>query len=224
MHRGADLLDADRDHGIEHVVERVAEGRDEDDLTGGTRLVDVVHDLRIPLDEEDAVLVRRLGHVHRDRVAIIIVTDVFVVEARECLEGALGDVFFAHVPVGDELDTVGIRDGHEQDHVVEETHGFRIGAAGHLVNHLGERLGVHRLGGVEAAVDPDDGFAFFGEFLRFVVGEALGAGEAHGDVAVVFELLVILGRGDDRHVLRAAFGGVADADDLQAITLGLPLF
>ena len=93
---------------------------------------------------------------------------------------ALGGVGVAHVPVGDELHAVGIGEGAEDDVVVEEAQGLGIGLGVELVDGLDELLGADGLGGVKAAVDPDDGFAFFGERLGLVVGETLGAGRASG--------------------------------------------
>ena len=47
----------------------------------------------------------------------------------------------------------------------------------------------------------------------------LAQGELLADLAVVVEVLDVLGRGDDGHVLMAAFGGEADVDQLHAVGL-----
>jgi hypothetical protein len=61
---GADGLDPERDQRIDDIIERVAERRDEDHLPLRARLVHVVHDLWIPLDEQNLVLIHGLLHVH----------------------------------------------------------------------------------------------------------------------------------------------------------------
>ena len=83
----------------------------------------------------------------------------------------------AHVPVGDELHAVGIGEDAEGDVVVEEAEGFGVGEGVELVDGLDELLGADSFGGVEAAVDPDDGAAFFGEGVGLVIGEIFGVGE-----------------------------------------------
>ena len=50
-----------------------------------------------------------------------------------------------------------------------------------------------------------------------LVGEALGPRQLAGDLLVAGELLVVLGRRDDRHDHRPALGRLADLDHLEAI-------
>ena len=71
--------------------------------------------------------------------------------------------------------------------------------------------------GVQAAIDPDDGFAFGGEGVRLIVGEAFGAGKALRDFFVARQIFVIGRRGDDGHDDGAAFGGLADFHELHAV-------
>ena len=61
---------------------------------------------------------------------------------------------------GDEIVAVRIHVNEEDDDVVEEAPRLFVVAAHHLVDHLAELLRADRFGGVESAVDPDDGFAF----------------------------------------------------------------
>ena len=63
-------------------------------------------------------------------------------------------------------------------HVVEEPHRLLVGAADHLVDHLAELLRAERLGGVQAAVDPDDRLAFLRQRARLLVGQPLGVARA----------------------------------------------
>jgi len=81
-------------------------------------------------------------------------------------------------------------------------------------------MGADGFGGVEAAVDPDDGFAFGGEGAGFGFGEIFGAGEAPGDVLVAGEFGEVSRGRDDHHVLGAILLGFADVDEAQAIGLG----
>ncbi len=203
--------------GIVEVTVGVAEGRHEDDGACGAGLVVVVDDLRVPDAGEDAVDVGGLGLIAGEEVAVVVVADVLLPEAGDAVEQALGGVGVAHVPVGDELHAVGVGEGAEGDVVVEEAHRLRVGFGVELVDGLDELLGADGFRGVEAAVDPDDCLALFGEGLGLIVGEAFGEGELLADVAVVLEVLHVLGRGDDGHVLMAAFGGEADVDELHAV-------
>src|SRR5437773_2173814 len=75
----------------------------------------VVDDLGIPHAGEDAVDVGGFGLIAGEEVAVVIVADVFLPEARHAVELALGWVGVAHVPVGDQLHAVGIGEGAEDD-------------------------------------------------------------------------------------------------------------
>ena len=117
----------------------------------------------------------------------------------------------------DELHAVRVRVHREDDHVVQEAQRLRVGAADHLVDRLDQLLRAEHLGGVQPAVDPDHGLAFARERARLIVGQAFGLREPPRDVLVASELLEVLGRRDDRHQLRPAFGGLADVHDPHAI-------
>ncbi len=224
VHGGADHFDAERHQRIEVVVERIAEGRDEDHGAGGSGLVVVVHDLRKPLDEQLAVHVGGFLHVGHVEIAIVVVADVLGVESRQAVHGALERVLLAHVPVGDQFLAVGVGLHVEHDDVVEEAHGLFVGAAHHLVDPLHELLRAHGFGGVQSAIDPHDGLAFLGERARFLLADAFGMRQFAGDFLVARELLHVLGRGDDGHPLVAAFFGLADALELHARAFGRELF
>ena len=53
-----------------------------------------------------------------------------------------------------------------------------------------------------------------------LLGDAFGMRQFLRDFLIVVQLLHVLGRGDDRHVLVAAFFGRADVDQLHAIGFG----
>ncbi len=224
VHRGADGVEAGDEGGVVDVVERVAVGRAGDDGAGGGGLVVVVDDLWEPLEIELAGHVGGLGLVEHEEVAVVIVADVFLVEAREGIDDALGGLGAAHIPRGNEFLAVGIRVREEDDALVEDAERLGIGAAGELPEGLDELVGADGLGGVEAAVDPDDGTAFGGEGAGVGFGEAFGAGEALGDGAIVVELREVRGGGADDHPLRAAFGGAADVDQADAVGRGGEFF
>ena len=126
----------------------------------------------------------------------------------------------AHVPVGDQLHAVGIDGREQEDIVVEDAQRLRIAAAEEVVGLGEEGLGGDDFVGVQAAIDPDDGLAFGGEGVRLIVGEAFGAGEALGDFFVARQVFEIGRRGDDGHDDGAAFGGLADLFELDAVGLG----
>src|SRR5260370_42075018 len=68
-----------------------------------------------------------------------------------------------------------------QDDVAENIGGFRIRSADQVVGELDGVLRVRDLGGVEAAVDVDDRFAFAGQGVGAFVGEAAGPGQLARD-------------------------------------------
>ena len=130
-----------------------------DDCAGGGGLVVVVDDLREPFEVELAAHVRGLAHVVHEKVAVIIVADVFLVEARERVDDAFGGFGAAQIPRGNEFLAVGVGVGEEDNALVEDAECLGIGAAGEIPQRLDELVGADGLGGVEAAVDPDDGAA-----------------------------------------------------------------
>ena len=113
---------------------------------------------------------------------------------------------------------------HEQDHrVVEEPHRLFVGAAHHLVDHLAELLRAEHFAGVQPAVDPDHRLAVARERARLIVGQVLGQREPPRRVLDPREVLVILGRRDNRHQVRAALGGLADLLQDHPIRLAIEL-
>ena len=72
-------------------------------------------------------------------------------------------------------------------------------------------------GGVQAAIDVDDGFALARQGVCGGVVEAAAVSEALRDLLVVIELREIGGRRDDGDFPIEAAGGFADGDQLDAI-------
>ena len=73
---------------------------------------------------------------------------------------------------------------------------------------------------MQAAIDPDHGFAFASEGVGLIVGKIFGAREFLGDVFIVIEILDVRGRGDDHHPLAATLFGGAHVDHLHAVGFG----
>lgn len=180
----------------------------------------VVDDAGEPLDGHLAVHVGGFYLAGEEKIAVVVVADVLLVEPGEVRHAALEGIFFAHVPVGDEFLAVGVGQDAEDDVVVEDTESFGVVAADELVDGLHKLLGADGFGGVEATVDPDYGFAGLGEVMGLSFGDALGQSEAAGDVFVLLEVLLVLGRRDDRHVVSSAFCGFADIDQFHAVGFG----
>ena len=62
-----------------------------------------------------------------------------------------------------------------QDHdVAQQPHRLFVGAAHQLIDRFHQLLCAEDLGGVQAAVNPDDGFAFLRQRARLIVGQAFG--------------------------------------------------
>ncbi len=184
VHGRAHQFDEIRNQRIEIVIERIAERRREHHGAGGSGLVVVVHDLRKPLDEKLAIHVGRFLHVGHVEIAVVIVADVFLPQARDVLQGAFGGIGLAHVPVGNEFHAVRIGVCRENDDVVEDALGFRIVARDHFVDQFHELLRAEYFGGVQSAVDPDYGFAFVGERAGLVVRESFGMREPARDLFI----------------------------------------
>ena len=70
---------------------------------------------------------------------------------------------------------------HEDDEVVEEARRLGVGPAHELPDGLDELLRAEHLGGVQAAVDPDDRLPVLRQLARLRLGDPLGARELLGD-------------------------------------------
>ena len=82
MHRRANHVEPHDDHGIEVVVERIAERRRENHRAGRTGLMMIVHDLRQPLPVHEFVHVLRLGQIRHVEIAIVVVSCILLVQPR----------------------------------------------------------------------------------------------------------------------------------------------
>jgi hypothetical protein len=82
MDRRTDCFDSERNQWVVVVVERVAKRRREQDRSWRPALVMVVDDRRIPLAIQHPIHVLALGLRHHVEVAVVIVPDVPLIEAR----------------------------------------------------------------------------------------------------------------------------------------------
>ena len=107
----------------------------------------------------------------------------------------------------------------QHDVVVQDPHRLGIGLAVQAVDRLDQLLRAEHFGGVQAAVDPDDGLAVLRELPRLIVGEAVGERQLAVHLLELRERLVVLGRRDDGGQLGPAFFRLADLHDRHAVGL-----
>ena len=158
MHGRTHHLNPQRNQWIEIEIERIAKWRHENHCSRRPRLMMIVNDLRKPFQEHLPVHAGSFRHVRHIEITIVVVPDVLVIKLRKALQTALQRVRFAHVPVGNQFLAIGVRRHAKDDVVVEKTHRIHIGSAQQLVYGFNELLGTNGLIGVQAAINPDDGF------------------------------------------------------------------
>ena len=143
---------------------------------------------------------------------------VFLVEIRQRAD-LVGRADILPIPRDHLILAVRIECGPQhQDDVVENRVYFRIGLGRNQL--VGEQDGLLRagnFGGVQPAVDVDDGLAFARQRLGLFVGEPPALGQAARDVLIFVELRQILRRRNDGNLPIQAAGGLADRDQFDAI-------
>ena len=222
VHRRADHVESHHDHGIEVVVERVAERRREDHRAGGTGLVMVVHDDRMPLPEHEVIDVLRLVQIRHERITIVVVARVLVVQQRD-VHVARERVVVLHVPVRDELHAVGIRVHGEDDVILEDALRLVVVAREELVGRLDQLVRAEDFRRVQTAVEPNDRLAFLRQRVGLLVRQVFALRQLHRDVPVLLEQLEVGRIGDDRRHLGTTFTRLADFDRLHAVGLAVDL-
>ncbi len=75
----------------------------------------------------------------------------------------------AHIPVRYKLHAVRIDGNQQEDIVIEDAQCFGIRLAHHIVREGEQVLGRDAFGGVQPAVDPDNGLAFDGQLVRLII-------------------------------------------------------
>ena len=219
VHVPAQLLEVGEQQGVDVVVRRVAEGRREHDRPQRAGLMVVVDDLREPLRVGDPVHVTGLREVPHEEVAIVVVAGVALIEHREPGRRARPRVRTAHVPRADQLHPVRVRVHGEDDHVVEEARGLRVGQAHQIVDELHELVGAEHLVGVQAAVDPDDRPALLGQPPGLLPPHPVGACQPVRDLPETGQIPVIRGGAEDGHELRTAL--LRESDGVEHHAVGL---
>ncbi len=161
---------------------------------------------------------RDSSHVVHIAVAIVVMTDVFLVEIRQRAD-LVGCTHILPIPCDHFVLTVRIeRRPQHQDHVIENRVYRRIALGrNQLVAKQDGLLSTGDFGGVQAAVDVDDGLAFARQRLGLFVGETPALGQAARDVLIFVKLRQIPRRGDDGNLPIQATRGLADRNDLDAI-------
>ena len=160
VHRGSHEVQLGGDERVEVVVERIAKGRREHHRAGGAGLVMVVHDLREPLEVHRAVHVRALGLRRHVEVAVVVVTDVLLIEPRQAGSGSARRLRLAHVPARHQLHAVGVRMHGQDDQIVQEARRLGVGAGDELIHGLDQLMRAEDFSRVQPAVDPDHALAF----------------------------------------------------------------
>ena len=160
--------------------------------------------------------VLRVGHVGHERVAVVVVARVLLIEPRRVRAFVLG-AELSCVPVGDHDLAVGIEGRNfDEDDVVENALGFVVVARQEIVDQLDRHLAAADLGGVHAHRLHDDRLALIDECLGLGLGETARIADARVDLAVALELRHVGGRRDEDLEERVAFRGRSHVDDLHA--------
>ena len=188
VHGHAHLLQGGHDQGVIVEIEGVAERRHEHHHAGGAGLVLVEDDLREPLVEQLPVDVGRLSHLRHVAVAIVVVADVLLVEARNALELTLQRIVVAHVPVRHQFHAVRIVVGEQDYDIVQRPQGLGVVHGQQAVEDLDLALAGHRFGGVQARIDPHHGLALGRQGGGVGLVQTLGLGQPPRNRLVMVKL------------------------------------
>ena len=152
-HRAAEQRRRAPDQRIVVGIDRVGVGRHEEPRAVALHLVHRQEDLRMPLRVEEPRQVAVLRQVHHERVAVDVVAGVLVIQPRHRRRLRTASPS-ALVPVDDQAMAVRIeRRDQDDDDVLQDVEGRRIGGGGQLVEQLVGRLRRADFGGVDAAAD-----------------------------------------------------------------------
>ncbi len=179
----------------------------------------VIDDLREPLAEELPIDIGRLGHRGQIVVAVVIVTDVLLIQARNRGVLALQRVLVAHIPGRDQLPSVRVQRREQDDHVVQDAPGLGVLGRQPFIEGGDQGLGRHGFCGVQTAVDPDHGLALGGQGASLGFADALGLGQPARDLLIAVDVRQVLRRGNDRQILRPPLGRFADLQQLHPVRL-----
>jgi hypothetical protein len=151
-------------------------------------------------------------------VAVVVVADVLVVQVGI---DALERRALRLVPVIDHQHlAVGIlRRHHQDDAVVEDLAGLRIGGGRQAVDDVDDRLAVADFGRVNRGVDEIERLALGSEFLRFGLRSTTRIGEAPIDLDEPIEFRQVLGRTDPQQRIAVPHRRLAELLVLDAVGL-----
>ncbi len=150
--------------------------------------MDVVDDLRVPhvLNLADGEL--GLGLTEDVPVAIVVVAYILVIELGRIGAFKRSAEGFP-VPVGDDVDTVGIlRRNQDEDRILEDCFELRAVFGDQLIRKLDCGRSGRNFGGVNRAGDHHHRFAFGDQFLRFGIGGLARVRELRLDLAVAVQV------------------------------------
>ncbi len=174
---------------------RVGVGRHVHARSVRAHLVMVDVGLRGPVAKEDLRPVARLDRVLHERVAVVVVPDVVVVQRRRAQPLVLGADRLV-VPIRDDDLAVGVEAGdHDRDGVVEDAAHLRVVARGHLVDDLRCRLARRHLGGVQPVGLDDDRPAVRDRRVDLLLRGAAGVAEDGVHALKLVELRKVVRRG-----------------------------
>ncbi len=211
------------DQRVGHRADRVRVGRHVDARAVRPHLVVVDVGLGPPVGEENLRHVLRLDQVGHERVAVVVVARVLVVEHRRRAPLELGAERLL-VPVVDDDLAVWIEAGdHQEDDVVEDALGLLVLPGRQVVGQLDGHLRAADLGGVQAHRLADDRLALGDELPDVGLGEPARVADLQVDLAQAIELREIGRRGNDDEQEPVAHGARPHVDHLDPVALGLKL-
>ena len=153
---------------------------------------------RLPVGEQHLPRVLRLFRVHRQRIAVVVVADVLVVEPRQ--PGAF--VFGADVLVVEVRDhdfAVGVERRHQQeDDVVEDALGLGVGARQQIVGELRRHLRAADFARVHAHRHQCERLARGSNLPDLRLGDPARVAQLQVVLPELFEVLLVGRRRDDQ--------------------------
>ena len=170
----------------------------------------VIGNLREPLPVLDPIDGDALRLGHHVEVAVVVVPDVLLVQTWNASRGTFALVLLAHVPIGHQIESIRIDTGGQQNDIIQETLGLSVVAADHLIDQFHQPLSSQHFSGVESTIDPNHRLSSRCQLASLIIGQISGQCQPPGDLLVLIQPLMILGRGNDRHPHRTTFGGFAD--------------
>ena len=108
MHRSPNGIETCEDERIEVVVGRPPERRGEQHGARRARLMVIVDDLRKPLVEQHAVDIGGLRQRRHVKITVVVVPRILLVQDGQAPRTSVQWIGLAHVPVGDQLHSVGV--------------------------------------------------------------------------------------------------------------------